>query len=139
MKIILFKKASEMKTLHQQQDSHHNSEMKNKNILSPYQNEKNVEHYNKSLTSFFSPFHHYAMNDHVLNPFFKMEKHISKNEEYIEPKTNEITKSILEAYNKQIGLSLDSTQKIHKEFVDQITNLYNLNQQFWNTFLFSYK
>jgi hypothetical protein len=126
-----------MKTLHYQQDFHHNSDIRNKNILTSKKSEENIEHPKNNMSSLFAPFHHFGYDNHTLVPFLKMEKQATQNEEHAEFKSNEVTKSIIEAYNKQIALSLDATQKLHKEFIDQITGLYKINQQFWNTFLFS--
>ena len=128
-----------MKTLHYQQDSHHKSDIRSKNALGSNKSENSPEYQKSNMSSLFAPFYHFGMDKHPLIPFFKMEKHVPEGGEQTEHTTNEITNSIMEAYNKQIGLSLDATQRLHKEFTDQMTTLYNINQEFWNSFLFSGK
>ena len=125
-----------MKTLHQQQDLHHHADVRKNNKLAYNKGQQNFEHTKSNMKPSFTSSHHIKIENHTLDPFFKSEKNTAENIEIQKTKTSEVTKSIIEAYTKQIELSLDATKKIHKEFTEQITTLYNLNQQFWNT-LFS--
>lgn len=107
-----------------------------KEILTSDNNQHDIFDYTGKMKSLFAPFNHFGMADHSTIPLDKVIKPVSENpkkHDHEDHHANKITNPLVEAYSKQIELSLDLTKKIHHEFTNQLANIYNFNQQFLST------
>jgi ribosomal protein S17E len=119
---------------------------------------------NHPMKSLFAPFNGLGINDGTSNPFWAMvkqvtdynkglfnaftkqfegripdlktlcEKYQDKTEKQVEA-SKTLTNSLVEAYNKQMGFTLETNKKLQEEVTKQMTNVFKLNQGFWSNAL----